>query len=621
MNTTLVEVVVHSLKGSSLRGNKKISRIILAMLMTFTVVIILIVTFNFRDFSQQQAINKAKITAELIRDGLTAHMVNGIMDERALFLQNVKHGSKAEDLWIFRTQKVIEQYGSGFNSEVIRDEIDQNVVKSAKTIHKINDSLKSATLRITIPYVATAYGTPNCLECHTTAKEGDVLGGITMIFNIDEIRTAGAITIFKIFIISLLSITGFIFVANRQIKPYLDTLDDIQSSLEKANHGDYTNRIKIDTNNESAEVSKWLNTLLDKLEGTIGAIEHNISLFVSDRKMKYSDPLIKSKFVIEDLAMIYKFKKTIEHDKSKEVIYDRLVHFFKETLNVNDLSLYEINIQNDTRTLIYDDTPEKFCSIADSDTSTHCRAYRTNSIVSSDEFPNLCQACETNKEYLCINYPISDNISLVLNIKPSSLNELHENKKAIGYIRNYLESAKPVLQSKILTEILQQSNMIDGLTGLHNRKYLDEFMDKVTKTNDNFGIIMLDIDFFKKVNDTYGHDSGDEVIRALSEVLKESSGTNDISFRFGGEEFIVYVHDVENAVDLANTIRVNFEKLSFNFNNENIKKTLSAGVTSYPQDASTVWKAIKYADLALYEAKESGRNRVIKFHDGLIHKT
>jgi diguanylate cyclase (GGDEF)-like protein len=358
-----------------------------------------------------------------------------------------------------------------------------------------------------------------------------------------------------------------------------------------------------------------VNELLKREIGEV--IEKNISLFVADRKLQYSDPLTKSEAVIEDLADIYKFKKTIEHDKNKDVIYARLVKFFKESLSINDISLYEVSTITDTRKLIYDDTPEKFCDIADKNTSEHCRAYRTDSVILSDEFPNLCQACNTTKEYLCINHPINDTISLILNIKPKNKEELHENKKAIGYIRNYLESAKPVLQSKILTEILQESNLKDGLTGLFNRKYLDEYMDGLTNKQTQFGIIMLDIDFFKMVNDTYGHDNGDEAIKMLSELFRELINPNDIAFRFGGEEFVIYVDDSAATEELANEIRIAFSNIVFDFNGDSVKKTLSAGVSLYPDDGKSAWKLIKYADLALYEAKESGRNRVVKYYSKL----
>jgi len=601
-------------------GKKRIMTIITSMLFTFAVVIVIIVAINFRDYSQKQAFNKAKITAELIRDGLTAHMTSGTMDQRSQFLQNVKHSSSAQDIWIFRSQKVIKQFGAGFNNEVVRDEIDKEVIASGKHKQIITEDMDNATLRITIPYIATAYNTPNCLECHTQAKEGDVLGGITMVFDIQNIRDTGAATLFKIIFISIVLTIGFLYVANRLIAPYFKALIDIEGVFKKADIGDYSIRLDTNTSGETREVAKWLNNLFEKLEGTIGAIEKNISLFVADRKLQYNDPLSKSKAVIEDLADIYKFKKTIEHDKNKDVIYARLVKFFKESLNINDISLYEVDATTDTRKLIYDDTPEKFCDIADKNTSEHCRAYRTNSVIISDEFPNLCQACNTTKEYLCMNHTINDTISLVLNVKPKNKDELHENKKAIGYIRNYLESAKPVLQSKILTDILQESNHKDGLTGLYNRKYLDKFMENITKDKETFGIIMLDIDFFKKVNDTYGHDSGDIAIKTLSNIMQENSYTKDTVFRFGGEEFVIYVDDADKAYDLADKIRIAFSKVVFEFNGDSIQKTLSAGVSIYPQDAKSIWTLIKYADLALYEAKESGRNKIVRFYPELALK-
>jgi diguanylate cyclase (GGDEF)-like protein len=597
-----------------MHGSKKILTITSMMLLVFALVVIVIVSINFRDFSQEQEIQKAKNVAYLVRDGLTAHMVNGTMDQRELFLDNAKDSSSALKVWIFRSQKVIEQYGKGYNNEVTKDAIDNQVIQTGKAEQVIDETLNKATLRITIPYIATTENKPNCLECHTNSQEGDVLGGITMVFSMDDIRTNAVITLIKILGITMVAILIFIYITSGLLKPYTSALVFIKESLKKANSGDYSARIDTKKDDESTEVSQWLNTLLAKLENTVGAIEKNISLFVADRRKKYNDPLEKSQDVINDLAMIYRFKKTIEQDKSKDIIYHRLIKIFKEQLHVADLSFYEVDIKNDKRILIYDDTPDKFCEIADCNTSEHCRAYRTKSIVISDEFEDICQACDTPKEYLCINYPIDDNISLVLNIKPDNKDELHENKKAIGYIRNYLESARPVLQSKILTDILQKSNMIDGLTGLYNRKYLDKFMDTNTKQYASFAIAMVDIDYFKKVNDTYGHDAGDMILKGLSELLLKLLKSDDIAFRFGGEEFLIFIPQVKSAHELMESIRLVFEGTSFNVGGQNINKTLSSGISYYPADATSVWQVIKCADLALYEAKNTGRNRVIEYH-------
>ena len=598
-----------------MRGNKKILTIISAMMLLFTVIIIMILTFNFRQFSQTREIEKAKAIASLVEDGLTAHMVSGTMSQRGLFLDNVKDSSGALKLWVFRSDSVVKEFGKGLGNERPRDEIDEKAIQTGFIQKKLDEKISRSTLRITTPYIATTKGKLNCLSCHTGAKEGDVLGGISMTFDISDVRNAGILTLLKILGATFVFMIFVLYMTNRLLHPYTSALVYIKDSLKKANYGDYSSQIKISSHDESTEVAKWLNTLLAKLQKTIGSIEKNISLFVADRQEKFDDPLAKSQAVIEDIAKIYKFKRTIEQDTSKDVIYGRLIKLFKEHLHVSDISLYEVDIKKDKRLLIYDDTPDKFCEIADEKTSQRCRAFRTNSVVMSDDFEDVCKACQSSKEYLCINYPIDDNVSLVLNIKPNSLEELHENKKAIGYIKNYLESARPVLQSKILTDILQQSNMIDGLTKLYNRKYLDIFMENNIKEYKSYAVAMLDIDYFKKVNDSYGHDAGDRVLMGLSEIFKDVIKKDDIAFRFGGEEFLIFMPNESSALETIQAIKDKFEKTIFDMKSESINKTLSAGISCSMDANNAVWQIIKNADIALYEAKNSGRNKIVLFKD------
>ena len=604
------------IKGDFLKRDKKVLGILFTMIFGFALIIVSIVLYNIRNLSIVREKNKAKAISRLIEDGLTAHMVGGIMSKRELFLDKAKESSGANKIWIFRTNKVEKLFGKGYSNEVIRDNIDKKAISTGKIQQIVKDSFLNPILRITIPYKVKYDSKPDCLKCHTNAKDGDVLGGISMEFSLSKVRIQTIKTVLNILSITALFALIFLYISNKLLNPYTMVLSYIKDALKSASNGNYKYIIdESKCNQDSKETVKWLNTLLSKLDSVVGAIETNISLFVADRSKKFNDPLEKSKSTIEDLALIYKFKRTIEQDISKEAVYSRLIKVFKEQLKVSDLSLYEVNIKNDTRELIYDDTPEKFCEKADVNTSKRCRAYRTRSVVASDEFPDICKACKTTKEYLCINYTIDENIALVVNIKPDNKQELKEDKKAIGYIRNYLDSAKPVLQSKNLTEILEKSNMIDGLTGLYNRKYLDIFMDNNIKEYDSFAVAMVDIDFFKKVNDSYGHDAGDMVLKGLSDVFKKSILKEDIVFRFGGEEFLIFMPDINTALDTAVKIKDNFENKIFKVNGNNFNKTLSIGLSYYKTDSDHVWQVIKNADIALYEAKNSGRNKIVLYKD------
>jgi diguanylate cyclase (GGDEF)-like protein len=134
---------------------------------------------------------------------------------------------------------------------------------------------------------------------------------------------------------------------------------------------------------------------------------------------------------------------------------------------------------------------------------------------------------------------------------------------------------------------------------------------------------MIDIDYFKMVNDTYGHDVGDKVIKVLADVLLSSIREADIAFRFGGEEFLILLHNCtkEGVEEVAQKIRQNFEKQVIEANpSKRFTKTLSIGTSLFPQDTDAIWKAIKYADIALYKAKNSGRNKVVTFSAELLEK-
>jgi diguanylate cyclase (GGDEF)-like protein len=155
----------------------------------------------------------------------------------------------------------------------------------------------------------------------------------------------------------------------------------------------------------------------------------------------------------------------------------------------------------------------------------------------------------------------------------------------------------------------------DALTGLYNRRGLDialEHLVAASKRNSSqISAIVCDIDFFKKINDTYGHDIGDIVLQQFSKILKDIPRTSDLSARLGGEEFILILPktDQNGAIKLAERIRKQIEDLIISIPNGTVRLTASFGVSSHLQNIN-IDSLIKAADKALYEAKSSGRNKV-----------
>lgn len=168
------------------------------------------------------------------------------------------------------------------------------------------------------------------------------------------------------------------------------------------------------------------------------------------------------------------------------------------------------------------------------------------------------------------------------------------------------------------TKELKLLASIDPLTKLYNRRYFTEvsgnILDLTKRNKQSLSIVMIDIDKFKNVNDTYGHNLGDNVLVLVSKKLQETSRESDIICRWGGEEFVILLPDtnIEGAVVIAEIIRIEIEKMSILiYNNKELKFTVSIGVSQVKNEKDiNIETSINKADKALYEAKESGRNKV-----------
>lgn len=148
----------------------------------------------------------------------------------------------------------------------------------------------------------------------------------------------------------------------------------------------------------------------------------------------------------------------------------------------------------------------------------------------------------------------------------------------------------------------------DALTGIYNRRfmkvYLDNRISMLKRASEKISVLMADIDYFKKYNDTNGHQAGDELLRKMSKLLQDSLRSEDIVFRYGGEEFMIFLDHTDKkgaqlvAERMRNTVSVY------------MPATISIGVATFPEDGDNFEALISQADTALYKAKDEGRNRV-----------
>ena len=195
----------------------------------------------------------------------------------------------------------------------------------------------------------------------------------------------------------------------------------------------------------------------------------------------------------------------------------------------------------------------------------------------------------------------------------STLDKL--SKRDISYLEQLTrQSAITINRANTYSKVLQYATL-DALTNLNNRRQFEVRLKQeiaTTKRQKNpLCAMMVDIDFFKKVNDTYGHASGDAVLRTVASIIKEHLRESDIPSRYGGEEFAVllpYTH-IEEAKIVGERLRKAVETTPIPIDKKNINVTISMGLAEFsPQETGE--DLFKRADSALYEAKESGRNRV-----------
>lgn len=174
-----------------------------------------------------------------------------------------------------------------------------------------------------------------------------------------------------------------------------------------------------------------------------------------------------------------------------------------------------------------------------------------------------------------------------------------------------------------LANELKELAATDALTGILNRRTIEvetmRQLAQVRRSGDNVAIMMIDVDYFKQINDRYGHPAGDEVLRRLAHLMRSIVRGNDYVARYGGEEFCILlpVTSELQAAALAERLRRLYSELSIDWNGTPLQSTISIGVADSRQAGTDLEALIKAVDTALYQAKHQGRNRVVRFSEGV----
>jgi diguanylate cyclase (GGDEF)-like protein len=187
-------------------------------------------------------------------------------------------------------------------------------------------------------------------------------------------------------------------------------------------------------------------------------------------------------------------------------------------------------------------------------------------------------------------------------------------KRDAEMVREVLTIMRMGISHALQIETLEERATSDGLTGLLNQRTFRQRLTNVLSRLDTryeCAVIMADIDHFKRVNDTFGHPAGDEVLRKISKIVQKTIRKADMAARYGGEEFVIYLHhaDRAKAVQAAERLRLVIEQARFDLGGKEIGVTASMGIACYPSDGRESRELLAHADEALYRSKKEGRNR------------
>jgi diguanylate cyclase (GGDEF)-like protein len=228
---------------------------------------------------------------------------------------------------------------------------------------------------------------------------------------------------------------------------------------------------------------------------------------------------------------------------------------------------------------------------------------------SSDDFDNMCCVSNINSTNTDMFVKMK-NTSGIVSIFKLNINVYEYNGK------HYILSLSDITALKSQSDLLQYQANHDSLTALYNRQYFNDFLrteiNRAARYNHPFSIAMFDIDHFKNINDSYGHDIGDEVLKNLSNLVKKYLRDTDILARWGGEEFMIVLAEtpIEDAFVKIDGLREMIKNTTLSSAlKENV--TVSFGITQYNQN-DTKAELLKRVDIALYQAKNGGRNQVVK---------
>jgi len=436
----------------------------------------------------------------------------------------------------------------------------------------------------------------------------------------EELERGGKALAYRLLLLSLAGLLVTIGISYLFVRALITPIRKLATTAENISRGDLSEKIDLQRTDELGVLGDAFNVMVDKLKDQIEHLERR----VAERTEELSGWVTRLENSNREVASFNTMSEWLLACYSEKEVYTVLRQTAQELFSGQ---AGEILILNDDSHVL--ETVERWGMqnepSATSFQMDDCLALRYgNFYYSASPGQGLdCLHIPDNLQsaYLCAPITASGRIIGILHLEflnPDRLPSQWTVRNLKRIANTLVKQAALTITNLRLQAQLQQQSIRDPLTGLYNRRYLDESLpreeQRTRRTNSSLGIIMLDLDHFKQINDCYGHAMGDEILQQLGRLLLRHTRREDIACRYGGEEFILLLPDtsLQDAMKRAEFIRkLVADEIAVNRDDVRIGVTTSVGVAACPETSAGIDQALKAADNALYQAKRQGRNRVV----------